>query len=208
MGGILAEIKIFKTLEPFILASGSPRRERLLKSVGLDFRVEPSRIEESAIASANHPAQTAQKWACAKAASVSELFAQHWVLGADTIVALDGRIFGKPADPAEAVRMLETLSGRTHEVITGICIKNAQRKYHRSGSVLTRVTFRPLTHAEVESYARTAEPLDKAGAYGIQGIGAYLVKSIEGSYTNVVGLPLCETVDWLLEAGIIRHNPR
>ncbi len=180
---------------------------RLLKSVGLDFRVEPSRVEESLLAAACRPAETAQEWACAKTASVSEEFPEYWVLGADTIVTLDGRIFGKPADPADAVRMLETLSGRTHEVITGICIQNAQRKYHRAGSIATRVRFKPITREEAQAYVRTTEPLDKAGAYGIQGIGSFLVQSIEGSYTNVVGLPLCETVDWLLEAHIIRHHP-
>ncbi|MFZ2447951.1 MAG: Maf family protein [Syntrophobacteraceae bacterium] len=203
---------MFKTLQPLILASLSPRRKRLLRSVGIEFRIEPSEVEESgadgASAASATPAEAAQRWACLKARSVSASSPGSWVLGADTIVVLDGRVFGKPADRAEAARMLEALGGRVHEVITGICLTNGENKFLRSGSVATRVCFKPLTGAEIGSYIDTGEPMDKAGAYGIQGIGAFLVKSVEGSYTNVVGLPLCETVEWLTEAGIIEPaNP-
>lgn len=193
---------MFKTLQPLILASESPRRKRLLQSVGIDFLVEPSKAEEPEDVSAA-PVEVAEKLAHLKARSVSAAFPEYWVLAADTIVVLDDRIFGKPNDASDAARMLGELSGRVHEVITGICLRNTNRKVLRTGSVGTRVRFKPLTIAEIEAYIRTKEPMDKAGAYGIQGIGAFLVKSIEGSYTNVVGLPLCETIEWLMEEAII-----
>jgi septum formation protein len=196
---------MFKTLQPLILASASPRRKRLLRSVGLDFQIEPSRIAESGLPSGN-PAVDAERWAHVKSASVSAAFPDSWVLGADTIVVLDGHIFGKPADPGDAVRMLAKLSGRTHEVITGRCLMKTAAGIHKTGSVLTRVWFKDLSASEIDAYVRTGEPMDKAGAYGIQGIGAFLVKAIEGSYTNVVGLPLCEVLDWLMEEGIIEAD--
>lgn len=193
---------MFKTLQPLILASESPRRKRLLQSVGIEFRVEPSRIDESAIL-AGTSSEVAQKWASLKAASVSSFFPHFWILAADTIVVLDGKIFGKPSDRSEASEMLGRLSGRVHEVITGMSLVNAAADFRRTGSVTTRVRFKKLSHDEIEAYVRTAEPMDKAGGYGIQGIGAFLVESIEGSYTNVVGLPLCEAVDWLAEQKVI-----
>lgn len=193
---------MFKTLQPLILASESPRRKRLLQSVGIQLLVKPSKAKEPENLSAA-PAEAAERLALFKARSIAEDFPDHWVLAADTIVVLEGRIFGKPADTFDAARMLEDLSGHAHEVITGICLQNARKNVLRSGSVATRVLFKPLSAAEMESYIRTGEPMDKAGAYGIQGIGAFLVKSVEGSYTNVVGLPLCETIEWLMEEGVI-----
>jgi septum formation protein len=196
---------MFKTLQPLILASESPRRKSLLRSVGVEFEVYPSKIDESAEpdAAAQRPAEIAEKWAGLKADFVSRRHPALWVLGADTIVVLDGGIFGKPANAAEAVRMLDMLSDRVHEVITGLCLIQPGGKIRRSGSVTTRVRFRTLSIKEIEAYVRTGEPMDKAGAYGIQGIGASLVNSVEGSYTNVVGLPLCETLDWLMHENII-----
>ncbi len=193
---------MFKTLQPLILASESPRRKQLLRSVGIEFLIEPSKAEESEDISAA-PAEIAEKLALIKANSVSADFPRHWVLAADTIVVLDNHIFGKPIDASDAARMLGELSGRVHEVITGICLRNRAENALRTGSVTTRVQFKQLTRAEISGYIRTKEPMDKAGAYGIQGIGAFLVKSIEGSYTNVVGLPLCETIEWLIEEEII-----
>jgi septum formation protein len=195
---------MFKTLQPLVLASGSPRRKQLLLGLGIEFLVAPSRIDESGTGSTgNSPAQTAKKWACLKAGSVSSQHLDSWILGADTIVALDGRIFGKPSGARDAVDMLKGLSGRVHEVITGMCLLAPGGKVRRSCSVATRVHFRDLSIREVEAYVRTGEPLDKAGAYGIQGIGAFLAKSVEGSYTNVVGLPLCEALEWLVGENII-----
>jgi septum formation protein len=126
-----------------------------------------------------------------------------WVLAADTIVVLEGRVFGKPADPAEAAAMLRQLGGREHEVYTGICLQHLSRHHRSTQVVTTRVQFKRLTDAEIRAYVATGEPLDKAGAYGIQGMGAYLVRALHGSYTNVVGLPLCETVELLTGQGII-----
>jgi len=193
---------MFRTLQPLILASASPRRKRLLQSVGLDFQIQPSPLEESGLPSGN-PAADAKKWAQLKSASIAAAFPDSWILGADTIVVLDGHIFGKPDDRDEAARMLAQLSGRTHEVVTGLCLKKTASGISKTASVLTRVCFKDLTPNEIDAYIRTGEPMDKAGAYGIQGIGAFLVRSIEGSYTNVVGLPLCETLGWLMEEGII-----
>jgi len=193
---------MFKTLQPLVLASQSPRRKRLLESLGIEFEVKPSEVEESDFQSAT-PVQAAKRWSYLKARSVSASVPHAWVLGADTIVVLDGEIFGKPSDRADAGRMLRVLSGRTHDVITGICLKNLQRNVERTDAVLTRVGFKQLSDEEIESYIRTGKPMDKAGAYGIQGIGAFLVKSVEGSYTNVVGLPLCEIAEWLMEEGVM-----
>jgi septum formation protein len=199
---------MFKTLQPLVLASESPRRKDLLFCSGLEFLVEPSKIVESAESAGpgavgKSPAEFARKWACLKAGSVGALHPGSWILGADTIVVLDGRIFGKPSESSEAVEMLQTLSGRVHEVITGICLIGPGGKPGRAGSVATRVCFKHLSKREIEAYVGTGEPMDKAGAYGIQGIGAFLVRYIEGSYTNVVGMPLCEVLEWLIEENII-----
>lgn len=190
-----------------MLASASPRRKHLLLSLGIEFLVAPSKIDEpgqcSGAGTGNSAAQTAETCASLKAGSIAAVHPDSWILGADTIVVLDGRIFGKPSTPLEAVGMLQALSGRMHEVITGMCLLRPGGKVRRSYSAATRVTFKDLSIREIEAYVRTGEPLDKAGAYGIQGIGAFLVRSVEGSYTNVVGLPLCETLEWLIGENII-----
>ncbi|MGA2403111.1 MAG: nucleoside triphosphate pyrophosphatase [Syntrophobacteraceae bacterium] len=199
---------MFKTLQPLILASESPRRKRLLLDAGVVFLVDPSRMEESlepdgSSVPGKSPAETAERCAYLKANSISTLHPDSWIFGADTIVVLNGRIFGKPSGRADAVGMLQALSGRVHDVITGMCLIQPRGKLRRSGSVTTRVHFKDLSMREIEAYVRTGEPLDKAGAYGIQGIGAFLVRSVEGSYTNVVGLPLCQTLEWLMNENII-----
>ncbi len=199
---------MFKTLQPLILASESPRRKRLLLSVGIDFEVHPGSTDESVRPNESaeprkSPSEFAKRWACLKAASISHLHPDSWIFGADTIVVLDGRILGKPSDSSEAARMLDILSDRVHEVITGMCLIQPGGKLRRSESVTTRVRFKTLSMGEINAYVRTGEPMDKAGAYGIQGIGAFLVRSVEGSCTNVVGLPLCETIEWLINEGII-----
>ncbi len=194
----------------------------MLESAGVRFLVEPSRIDEQVeldesgeaagtqpaaervrIGTGKNPAEIAERCACLKANAISALHCDSWVLGADTIVVCDGHIFGKPSERADAVRMLQALSGRLHEVITGMCLIQPGGKLSRSGSVTTRVHFKDLSIRETEAYVSTAEPMDKAGAYGIQGIGAFLVRSLEGSYTNVVGLPLCQTIEWLMNENII-----
>lgn len=171
-----------------ILASGSPRRKELLERTGRTFRVIVSDADE-VLAASTKPANVAMANARAKALAVAALVSSGaTVIGADTIVVLDGRIFGKPADDDDARRMLRELSGKTHEVITGVCIV-------RNGSCetfaeTTGVCFRNLSAREIEAYIATGEPLDKAGAYGIQGAAGAFVDHIEGDYDNVVGLPV------------------
>jgi septum formation protein len=185
----------------FILASASPRRRALLRQVGLSFRVVPSRVEElnrSGMESPRH----ALYWATVTAEEVAHRYPGEWVLGADTIVVLEGTILGKPADAPEAARMLSRLSGRSHEVITGLCLVSERAAVREQLAVETRVYMKQFTPEEIQGYIDTGEPMDKAGAYGIQGVGGCLVERIEGSYSNVVGLPICETVELLRRYGI------
>ncbi|MFO7860566.1 MAG: Maf family protein, partial [Desulfosalsimonas sp.] len=129
-----------------------------------------------------------------------------WVIGADSIVVIDGLILNKPGSAAGAGQMLWRLSGRTHRVITGYSIWCESRKHRHSDACITEVTFKELTEDEINWYTQTPEPWDKAGGYAIQGIAAFMVKSINGSYTNVVGLPMCEIVEHLTQHGAIRHG--
>ena len=136
---------------------------------------------------------------------------QNWTTppasgGADTIVLIDGTILGKPESTADARSMLRRLSGQTHQVLTGYCIRCSARDRRFSETVVTDVSFKKLSDMEIEWYVRTGEPFDKAGAYAIQGIGTFLVKRIDGSYTNVVGLPVCEVIEFLLKEGIIAYR--
>ena len=185
----------------FILASASPRRGELLRQVGLSFRTVPSRLSESN-QGGMEPRQHALYWAAAKAKDVAQRYPQEWVLGADTIVVIDGDILGKPANLSEAVAMLSRLSGRSHIVITALCLILGQSGAEGKEWVQTTVAMRDFSPADIQGYVATGEPMDKAGAYGIQGIGGCLVQRIEGSYSNVVGLPLCETVVLLRRHGV------
>lgn len=198
---------MFRMLQPLILASESPRRKILLHSAGLVFRACPSGIDEPGPRDGRFgpegPALVAERCARLKAQALSASYPSAFVLGADTIVVREGQIFGKPSDVAGAVRMLELLSNRDHEVITGVCLIGPDGKTRRAGSVVTRVSFKSVSKREIEAYVKTGEPMDKAGGYGIQGAGAFLVRSVEGSYTNVVGLPLCEVIDWLMDENVI-----
>jgi septum formation protein len=185
----------------FILASASPRRRKLLAQLGLSFIVVPSKLQEiNQIGIKPHVQAT--YFAEAKAKEVADRHPDKWVLGADTIVILGQEILGKPADFNEASSMLSRLGGRSHCVITGICLVNASLEVVESEWVETKVFMRSLTVEDIEGYIRTGEPMDKAGAYGIQGIGGCLVQRIEGSYSNVVGLPLCETLELLRRHGV------
>ncbi len=140
-----------------------------------------------------------------KAKSISEKYTESWVIGADTIVLIGSTILGKPNSTKEARAMLKRLSGRNHRVITGyaICCKSKDRYF--SETVETKVCFKKLTDSEIEWYIHTEEPFDKAGGYAIQGLGMFLVRRINGSYTNVVGLPVCEIIEFLLKEGAIQH---
>lgn len=170
----------------FILASGSPRRRELLAQIGVSYKVVVSEAEE--IKAAASPAALVTVNATAKAQAVAQQYPQDVVLGADTVVALAGKIFGKPNDPAAAGRMLQQLQGRSHTVITGLALVRQQQVYTKV--VSTSVTFAPMTAQQIAAYVATGEPLDKAGAYAIQGRAAAYIERIEGSYSNVVGLPL------------------
>ena len=193
---------LFRTLQPLVLASSSPRRREMLTTMGLSFEVVPSDIDETG-GEGEAPRSLVEGWAKEKAQVVSRQFPDCWVLAADTIVVLGGTIFGKPQNVDDAAGMLRQLSGRSHEVISGVCLKHGLRHFVHVRSVRTLVHFKPLDAAEIDAYVATGEPMDKAGAYGIQGMGAFLVRSIEGSYTNVVGLPLCETLEDLMANGVI-----
>ena len=171
-----------------ILASVSPRREQLLREMGLRFVVvQPDGVEEELSGAA--PDVLAIRNAQRKARAVAGRHPDAMVIGADTMVVLDARIFGKPRDPAEAGRMLEQLVGRQHEVITGVCLLHHTLGTELTFADTTRVWMRPLDRAQVQEYLSKINPLDKAGAYAIQEHGAGIVERIEGSYTNVMGLP-------------------
>lgn len=185
-----------KAMTPFVLASASPRRRALLDAVGLSPTVDPADVDETPRA-IEAPLAYALRVATDKAKKRPHSVP---VLAADTVVALDGAILGKSAEPSEAKQMLERLSGRTHTVHTAVVVWAGGHLYSEVVSSLVR--FRRLSSAEIERYVQTGEPLDKAGAYGIQGAGGALVASVEGSYTNIVGLPLEETLRLLALVGV------
>jgi septum formation protein len=170
-----------------VLASGSPRRGEILTNAGIPFvREVPSHIDETP-RPGEAPRDYVVRLAREKAESV-EARGDRIVLGADTTVVIDGQILGKPSSPADAARMLRLLSGRGHEVITGICLRSA--RIHVSDAAITRVWFAVLTGSDIAAYAASGEPMDKAGAYGIQGLASKFVERIEGCYFNVMGLPI------------------
>jgi len=190
-----------------ILASKSPRRKELLEQAGLIVTVVPSCVDEDAI-NITAPENLVKTLAEAKAREVAGSYPESWVIGADTIVLIDGEILGKPDSTETARRMIQQLNGQTHEVFTGYAIFCEAMKTCISGVEKTDVHFRNLSQQEIEWYIQTDEPYDKAGAYAIQGLGSFLVKRICGSYTNVVGLPVCEVLEHLLKTGIIEREIR
>lgn len=189
-----------------ILASASPRRKYLLEQAGLRFEVIPSEFDEDSVAEED-PAARVRVLAEEKADLVAGSYPDHWVIGADTMVVIDGRILGKPGSTEEARRMLLRLSGRVHQVYTGYAILCRGQGLRFSEAVATDVRFKNLNDHEIEWYVHTGEPFDKAGAYAIQGIGTFLVRSINGSYTNVVGLPVCEVIEQLIGHGVVGWSP-
>jgi len=195
-------MKVLGAGPEIILASKSPRRRYLLERTGLKFAVIPSNFDENSVA-ASSPDETARSLAQAKAGDIADKFLQSWVIGADTMVVVEGRILGKPQSKDEARDMLHRLSGRTHQVLTGYCICCRAAGSKLVETVETEVRFKTLAEAEIDWYIQTGEPFDKAGAYAIQGIGAFLVKSINGSYSNVVGLPVCEVIEHLIVQGVV-----
>ncbi len=172
-----------------VLASKSPRRKELLQLLGLPFEVIVS--EEEEIITSTNPAKVTEELACQKAAAVADLLDGGIVIGADTVVAADGKILGKPKDRAEARAMITMLQARSHMVYTGVClVDSADREHSLCFHTGTKVNVAPMTEEEVEEYIRTEEPYDKAGGYGIQGLFAKYIEGVEGDYFTVVGLPV------------------
>ena len=182
-----------------ILASQSPRRRELLGQMGFSFTVRPAKGEELAHPELT-PAQLVEELARQKALEVSaEAEADDVVVAADTVVAIDGKVLGKPHDKVHAAQMLSALSGREHTVYTGVAVKRGETLLVEHEATFVR--FRPLTQREIDLYIQTGEPMDKAGSYGIQGYGALLVEGIRGDYFNVVGLPICRLGRMLAQVG-------
>ena len=190
---------------PLILASASPRRKRLLAQIGLPFRSVSSNINEKVLS--NDPAAISRLLAEKKACQVHLKNKDSWILGADTVVAIDSQILGKPEDSDKARYMLKLLSGKEHSVITGICILDPSGNVAHSEAVTTLVRFIKLNEKQIKAYISTGEPYGKAGSYAIQGIGAFMVESISGSYANVVGLPLSALTQALISVGALRSFP-
>jgi len=195
---------------PLLLGSASPRRKELLEQLGLRFALRPSHGDEPD-PNGEAPEAYARALAERKASAVVERArldrVQGFVLSADTIVVVDGAILNKPLDDADALRMLGLLQGRSHHVITAVCVQGVHEPAGRTIAVRSAVTFRALDERAARAYVTSGEGRDKAGSYAIQGLGAAVVRAVEGSYTNVVGLPLAETVDLLLVAGVLGTFP-
>jgi septum formation protein len=192
----------FYSLQPLILASGSPRRLEMLRGLGIEVDVVPVPVNETPFAGED-PDDFAQRMAAAKASAAAEKNPASWVLGADTVVSVAGNILGKPKDAADALAILKQLVNTTHRVMTGTCIHYPAQHVQTTWVDTTTVTFIDAADDVLAAYIGTGEPLDKAGAYGIQGIGSFLVREIRGSCTNVIGLPLDSVVLILLRHGII-----
>jgi septum formation protein len=191
-------------VKPIVLASASPRRQEILRNAGIAFVAQPSHVPEVP-GKGESPKAYAERLAREKGLEVSRHRPEDFVLGADTVVVVDDMMLEKPTDVADAARMLRLLSGKTHQVITGVClvppgVSSADRE-PRMMSETTRVTMSALTEADIAAYIATGEPMDKAGAYAIQGIASRWISRIEGDYFNVVGLPVSLVYRMLREAG-------
>jgi len=204
-----------------VLASASPRRKELLEKVGFSVKPMPSTVDEDREIA--EPAETfVKRMARSKVLTVVERIQQtlypdgetarlgarltreaplRWVLGADTVVVLGDEILGKPVDHEDGAHMLSRLQGTEHFVLTGFCLYDMRKNKEGIQAVTTQVRFKPMTRVEIEKYLSVGESMDKAGAHAIQGVGGYVVDSLVGSYTNVVGLPLCQVVEMMVEMG-------
>ena len=194
---MIESLQLDNTFPKIILASKSPRRADLLKQIGLEFEVYPSEIEEPPITAS--PADAVQELAITKARAVAAKFDAGIVLGADTVVVIDGQPIGKPENDVHAIEILTRLSGNRHEVITGVALIDIERKNEVIWAEKTAVYFRELRQSEILAYVRSDEASDKAGAYGIQGQAGAFVKGIKGCYFNVVGLPVASLTVQLWE---------
>jgi septum formation protein len=191
---------------PLVLASASARRKELLTQLGIPFESVESGIEET-VGGRFSPGAVACRVALEKAESVRIRYPQRWILGADTIVVLKRRVFGKPRDTQECREMLFSLSGRNHRVITGFCIISPHGITVHREAVSTRVKVKKMGKGEIEAYIKTGEPFGKAGGYAIQAIGSFMIQSIRGSYTNVVGLPVYEVIKAMIACSALREFP-
>ena len=188
-------------MKKIILASSSPRRKELLEKIGLKFEVEPAGGEEI-VGIDLEPHEMVRKLSREKAEAVARKHNSGVIIAADTVVLMDGKILGKPQSPTEAKEMLRSLSGKAHVVITGFTIIDTAQRRILSKAVETKVYIRELNPGEIDAYVKSGEPLDKAGGYGIQGLGSVIVEKIEGDYFNVVGLPLSVLAESLKEFGV------
>jgi len=186
----------------FILASASPRRIELLSLLGLRFEVMPSQVDE-VFMQGEAPREHVLRLSEEKAENAAALHPDAWVMGADTIVIIDGDVLGKPRTPNEAKEMLGKLSGRVHTVFTGFTVTRRNAQILIREAIESSVRFRDIREDEMAWYIKSEEPYDKAGGYAVQGMGAFFIREIHGSYTNVMGLPLCEVVDVLKSVGAI-----
>ena len=185
----------------FILASSSPRRRELLTMIGLDFEVIPSHVPE-----VHEPGEVPEEYVARlsrdKANAIAREHPDRWVIAADTTVFYGEQLLEKPADAADAGRMLAIIAGRTHVVYTGVTVVNASRDWRDTRVTESEVRMLPMSETDIAWYVRTGEPLDKAGAYAVQGVGSMFIESVHGNYTNVVGLPLATLFQMLRKAGV------
>lgn len=193
---------MYSLMDSLILASSSPRRRELLSQAGILFTVMPSQVDEAEAELSGTVEEKTEQLAYLKALDVSKRIEDSIVLGADTVVVCDGLVFGKPTDAEDAQKMLRSLSGREHNVITGVALINAASGDYICGHETTKVKFASLSEDEIRAYIETGEPYGKAGAYAIQGRAALFVESLDGCYSNVVGLPLRRLYIMLREFGI------
>ena len=188
--------------DSIVLASESPRRVDILRTLGISFSIIPPDIDETKLKDET-PQEFVARISYEKANKVGQHFPDKWVIAADTIVVLKGKVLGKPKDERDAFNMLRTLRGKWHKVITGYCVLNLLKNVVYRDIVETKVFLRHMTDDEITRYIKTSEPMGKAGSYAVQGKGGYMVKEIKGSYTNVVGLPICEIAEALLSLGVL-----
>ena len=189
--------------EMIILASSSPRRRQLLEIVRVPFKVISPQIVEEKF-QGESPREYVARLARAKATEVGKEVKDRWILGADTIVLIDGEVLGKPRNEKEAYSMLKKLSGKRHAVMTGFFIYHPENNQSEGDVVESLVKIKNLDEKEIKGYIKTGEPFDKAGGYAVQGIGMFMIEEIVGSYTNVIGLPVCEVIEALRRVGAIR----
>ncbi|MCX8011563.1 MAG: Maf family protein [Desulfobacterota bacterium] len=193
----------FENSNSIILASASPRRRELLSTIGLKFEVVPPHINEEMLAGET-PKEYVARLSKAKATAIGKKFVNYWILGADTIVSIDGEVLEKPRTEAEAYSMLRKLSGREHRVLTGFFIYHTRNQKSFGDVVESWVKIKRLEEEEIRAYINTGEPFDKAGAYAAQGQGMFMIEKISGSFTNVIGLPVCEVINAFRELGAIK----